>query len=72
MRVETLVVEPQEVITRDGVTVQVDAVVYFQPVNATIEPQESSYLYYLSTPSGETIFSETLEEHNENKAKHLK
>lgn len=35
MRVETLVVQPQEVITRDGVTVQVDAVVYFQPVNAT-------------------------------------
>ena len=35
MRVETLVVEPQEVITRDGVTVQVDAVVYFQPINAT-------------------------------------
>ena len=35
MRVETLVVEPQEVITRDNVTVQVDAVVYFQPVHAT-------------------------------------
>jgi len=35
MRVETLVVEPQEVITHDNVTVQVDAVVYFQPVNAT-------------------------------------
>ena len=35
MRVETLVVEPQEVITMDNVTVQVDAVVYFQPVNAT-------------------------------------
>jgi regulator of protease activity HflC (stomatin/prohibitin superfamily) len=35
MRVETLVVEPQEVITRDNVTVQVDAVVYFQPVSAT-------------------------------------
>lgn len=34
MRVETLVVEPQEVITRDNVTVQVDAVVYYQPVNA--------------------------------------
>ncbi len=32
MRVATLVVEPQEVITRDNVTVQVDAVVYFQPV----------------------------------------
>ncbi|OGO74950.1 MAG: hypothetical protein A3K41_02430 [Chloroflexi bacterium RIFOXYD12_FULL_57_15] len=35
MRVETLVVEPQEVITRDNVTVQVDAVIFFQPVNAT-------------------------------------
>lgn len=35
MRVETLVVEPQEVITSDNVTVQVDAVIYFQPLNAT-------------------------------------
>ena len=35
MRVETLVVEPQEVITNDNVTVQVDAVVYYQPINAT-------------------------------------
>jgi regulator of protease activity HflC (stomatin/prohibitin superfamily) len=35
MRVETLVVEPQEVITRDNVTVQVDAVIFFQPVNAS-------------------------------------
>ncbi len=35
MRVETLTVQPQEVITKDNVTVQVDAVVYFQPVNAT-------------------------------------
>jgi regulator of protease activity HflC (stomatin/prohibitin superfamily) len=34
MRVETLIVEPQEVITRDNVTVQVDAVVYYQPVSA--------------------------------------
>ncbi len=35
MRVETLVVEPQEVITKDNVTVQVDAIVFFQPVIAT-------------------------------------
>ena len=35
MRVETLVVEPQEVITCDNVTVQVDAVIFFQPVNAS-------------------------------------
>lgn len=32
-RVETMVVAPQEVITKDNVTVQVDAVVYFQVVN---------------------------------------
>jgi UPF0755 protein len=41
-------------------------------INAAIEPEVSNYLYYLSAPSGETIFSETLEEHNENKAKYLK
>jgi regulator of protease activity HflC (stomatin/prohibitin superfamily) len=34
-RVETLVVQPQEVITRDNVTVEVDAVVYCRVVNAT-------------------------------------
>jgi regulator of protease activity HflC (stomatin/prohibitin superfamily) len=34
IRVETLVVEPQEVITQDNVTVEVDAVVYFRVVNA--------------------------------------
>ena len=34
MRIETLVVEPQEVITRDNVTVEVDAVVYFKVVKA--------------------------------------
>ena len=32
-RVETMVVAPQEVITGDNVTVQVDAVVYFQVIN---------------------------------------
>ncbi|MFQ5436334.1 MAG: slipin family protein [Anaerolineae bacterium] len=35
MRVETLVVEPQEVITRDNVTVEVDAVVYCRVANAS-------------------------------------
>jgi regulator of protease activity HflC (stomatin/prohibitin superfamily) len=35
MRVETMVVEPQEVITRDNVTIQVDAVVYIQPIDAS-------------------------------------
>ena len=39
---------------------------------AAIYPEESEYWYYLSTPDGETIFSETLEEHNIAKAKYLK
>lgn len=34
MRIETLVVDPQEVITRDNVTVEVDAVVYFKVIKA--------------------------------------
>jgi regulator of protease activity HflC (stomatin/prohibitin superfamily) len=35
LRVETLVLEPQEIITRDNVTVHVDAVVYFKVIDAT-------------------------------------
>lgn len=34
LRIETLVLEPQEVITRDNVTVHVDAVVYFKVIDA--------------------------------------
>jgi len=34
LRVETLVLEPQEVITRDNVTVHVDAVVYLKVIDA--------------------------------------
>ena len=43
LRVVTMVLEPQEVITRDNVTVKVDAVVYFQvidPVKAVINVEE--------------------------------
>lgn len=41
-------------------------------LKAAINPKDSSYLYYLSTPDGRTIFSRTLEEHNAAKAKYLK
>ncbi len=40
-------------------------------IMAALHPQESDYYYYLSTPSGETIFSKTNDEHNLNKAKYL-
>ncbi len=39
---------------------------------AAIYPEKSDYWYYLSTPKGETIFSQTLREHNIAKAKYLK
>jgi len=39
---------------------------------AALNPEESLYWYYLSKPDGETIFSQTLEEHNVAKAKYLK
>lgn len=41
-------------------------------IRAAVFPKPSPYLYYLSSPDGKTIFSKTLEEHNEAKAKYLK
>ena len=43
-----------------------------ESIRAALQPKESPYWYYLSTPEGETIFSETLEEHNEAAAEHLR
>lgn len=40
-------------------------------IRAALEPADSPYWYYLSTKDGKTIFSRTLEEHNEAKAKYL-
>lgn len=41
-------------------------------INAALNPTPNSYFYYLSAPDGTTHFAETLEGHNENKAKYLK
>lgn len=41
-------------------------------IKAAIYPTENSYLYYLSTPRGETIFSQNLKQHNAARAKYLK
>ncbi len=40
-------------------------------IKAAIYPETTDYYFFLSAPDGTTIFSETLEEHNENKAKYL-
>jgi len=41
-------------------------------IRSAIYPQDSDYLFFLSTPEGETIFSKTLNEHNVAKQKYLK
>ena len=41
-------------------------------LRATLNPEPSEYLYYLSARDGTTIFSRTLEEHNRARAKYLK
>ncbi|MDP3990722.1 MAG: endolytic transglycosylase MltG [Candidatus Nealsonbacteria bacterium] len=42
-----------------------------ESIEAALNPKDSPYWYYLSTPEGETIFSQTLQEHNIAKAKYL-
>lgn len=41
-------------------------------IEAALDPVDKGYLYYLSKPTGETVFSKTLEEHNRAKAMYLK
>ncbi len=41
-------------------------------IKAAIYPQDSPYWFFLSTKDGKTIFSETLNEHNEAKNKYLR
>ncbi len=43
-----------------------------QALRAALYPASSDYLFYLSKPDGETVFSKTLAEHNSAKAKYLK
>ena len=43
-----------------------------ESILAAIYPESSEYWFYLSTPEGETIFSKSLKEHSEARAKYLK
>lgn len=40
-------------------------------IRAALTPKDSPYLYYLSSKSGEILFSKTLDEHNTKRAKYL-
>lgn len=41
-------------------------------IEATLNPTENDYLYYLTGRDGNTYFGRTLEEHNDNKQKYLR
>jgi len=43
-----------------------------ESIIAAVYPEKSEFWFYLSTPKGETIFSQTLKEHSEAAAKYLK
>nr|WP_245638915.1 endolytic transglycosylase MltG [Priestia koreensis] len=40
-------------------------------IKAALHPATTKYLYFLATPSGDVIFSTTLQEHNKQKAIHI-
>ncbi len=40
-------------------------------IDAALFPEETEYLYFLATPSGEVLFSKTLDEHNVKKNEHI-
>jgi len=40
-------------------------------IESAVYSEPSDYYFFLSKPDGETVFSKTLEEHNQNKAKYL-
>lgn len=42
-----------------------------ESIKAAVYPAQTDYLYFLSTPAGQTIFSKTLQEHNQAKAKYF-
>ncbi|MEH7504999.1 endolytic transglycosylase MltG [Neobacillus drentensis] len=40
-------------------------------IEASLEPKNTDYYYFLATSEGDVIFTKTLEEHNKEKAKHI-
>ena len=41
-------------------------------IEAAVYPEPSDYYFFLSKPDGQTVFSQTLEEHNQNKIEYFK
>jgi UPF0755 protein len=40
-------------------------------IEAALNPAQTDYYYFLAAPDGSVIFSKTLDEHNQQKAKYI-
>ncbi|WP_436113453.1 endolytic transglycosylase MltG [Peribacillus frigoritolerans] len=40
-------------------------------IDAVLKPEKTDYLYFLATPEGEVLYSNTLDDHNNKKAEHI-
>jgi len=62
LRVDTLEVPPQDVVTRDNVTVKVNAVIYFRVINPTLAVIEVSNFLYATSQLAQTTLRSVLGE----------
>lgn len=62
LRIETLEVPPQDVVTRDNVTVKVNAVIYFRVIDPTKAVIEVSNFLYATSQLGQTTLRSVLGE----------
>lgn len=62
LRVDTLEVPPQDVVTRDNVTVKVNAVIYFRVINPSLAIVEVSNFLYATSQLAQTTLRSVLGE----------
>ena len=71
-RKETQISSPYNTYQNRGLPIGPIANPGIESIQAALDPTQSPYWFYLSTPQGETIFSKNLDEHNTAKAQYLK
>jgi len=69
---ETKIDSPYNTYLYDGLPIGPICNPGIESIKAALNPQESDYFYYLSKPTGETVFSRTHEEHVEAKNRYLR
>ncbi len=70
--VETRIKSPYNTYVNHGLPIGPICSPGLESIMAALNPKESDYLYYLSKPTGETVFSKTHDEHVRAKNKYLR